>query len=450
MTGAEPLSASQRGPAVLRRLAWATLGLAVAYFAWRGAWRALLDSQDLTVGYAAARGWLLGHDPYLVVSLKSVLLEAGGGALATGDLLDGLRNVYFPTSLPVFLAIAIVSWPNAVLLMLALNVAASLLIATGLVRILGWHWTSGRALGLVAFVIALGPLHLTMSLGQTGILATAGIVAALLLERSGHRVLAGALYGLATAVKVQIGLPFVAYLLWRGRWATAWSAVSVIGGLTALSVLRMHVAGVPWFDSWQQNVALLLGPGGVNDSGPLNPERYSLINLQYPLSYLVPGGLANVLSVAAVGGGATAMVWLIRGRHPRNELLAISIVSVLGLLVTYHRYYDAVLLALPIAWAFSVLGTAEWRQGAIVLVLSLDFVVPILGAMRNIQQEQILPSSVTDSLLWQFVVMPLHTWVLVAMGLVMLWAATQQRRRLPGPRELGRPHPPEATSGTVD
>ena len=132
----------------------------------------------------------------------------------------------------------------------------------------------------------------------------------------------------------------------------------VLGALTAFAVLRMTLAGVPWIDSWLANLTSLSGPGGVNDPGELNPERYSLINLQYPLQSLgFSTDAANLITFTLVGAAALAMLSVIRGRDPAQELLALSTVAVLGLLVAYHRYYDAVILVLPIAWSFSVLGT---------------------------------------------------------------------------------------------
>ena len=203
----------------------AALILAVGYFAWRGVGRALTESGDLAVGYAAARALVFGHDPYAVVALKQELLQADGVGVAASGLLDGLLNVYFPTTLPVFVPLAWAAWPLARVLMVAINVAATLVIAFGLVRWLGWRAKATRSLALMAFVLALGPIHLTLALGQSGVVATAGLVMAMLLERSGRYRMAGALYGLATAVKIQLGLPFLAYLVWRRRW-THWPRVA--------------------------------------------------------------------------------------------------------------------------------------------------------------------------------------------------------------------------------
>lgn len=199
-------SVSSRGRA-LRILAWAALILAVAYFLWRGVWRGTGDPGDLAVGFSAARAWLLGHDPYDVAVLNHDLFLAGGANLANSSLLEHLRNVYFPATLPVFVPLALVSWPEAKVLALLINVGASLFIALGLGHLLGWRLTSSKALALTAFVLALAPVHTTIADGQTGLVATAAVVAAMLLERSGRGTASGVMYGLSTAIKIQIGLP---------------------------------------------------------------------------------------------------------------------------------------------------------------------------------------------------------------------------------------------------
>ena len=113
-------------------------------------------------------------------------------------------------------------------------------------------------------------------------------------------------------------------------------------------------------------------------------------------------------------------------------LLALLADAVLGLLVTYHRYYDAVVLALPIAWAFSMVGTTRWRQAALVILLCTDFIFPVLGAMRLADERQMLPLGLTDSLIWRVVLLPIHVWVLVSLVAVLLWSLARAPRHQVG------------------
>ena len=252
---------------------------------------------------------------------------------------------------------------------------------------------------------------------------------AALFERSEDDALAGVMYGLATAMKIQIGLPFLAYVIWRRRWRTAAFAVAVIAALTIISVLRMEAAGLPWFASWTANLDLLTRPGALNDPGTLNPERYSLINLQFPLASIGVDGFSGLaVVVGAVGLAGLSLVYLIRDRRPRQELLALSVVAVLGLLVTYHRYYDAVLLAFPIAWACTSLSTARRKQAVIVLVLCADFIIPVQTNLRELQLAGHFPAWLTDNVVWDAVVLGQQVWALCLMVLVLLWAAADEHR----------------------
>ncbi len=244
----------------LRAIVIVLLALSLGYFAWRGVWRGFTNSGDLVVGYAAAETWVRGDDPYDLSTLKADALSAGGPDVPISQL-DVLRNVYFPTTLPIFVPLALVAWPEARLLWLALNVGSTVFIVVGLARVSGWRLNSTRTLAFGAFIFALAPVHTTISLGQTALVATAGLVAAMWLERSGRAKPAGLMYGIATAVKVQIGLPFVAYVVWRRRWGTVALATLTLAGLTILGISQMQASGIPWFQSWTANLSLLSRSG---------------------------------------------------------------------------------------------------------------------------------------------------------------------------------------------
>ena len=427
-TAANDASQIARSLRVVRAVALGALLVALGYFAWRGVWRGLAESHDLVVGYAAARAWLAGLDPYHVATLKDQLLQGGGGELATGALLDTYRNVYFPTTLPAYVPLGVLPWAAAKSIALVINVGMVLGIVVGLVHLLGWRRTEPRALFLAAFVLALAPLHRTVSSGQSPVVAVGALVAAMVLTRSGRPVVAGLLYGLATVLKVQLGLPFLAYLVWRRRWTSLVPALILLAALSAVSIARMELAETSWLSSWLANLASLSGPGGLNDPSPLNLERYTLINLEYPLSTLMPGGVAATLvTYALVGAAGLVLIWIVRDREPRQELLAVATIAVLALLVAYHRYYDAVLLVLPIAWAISSLGTARWIQGAGVLLLSADFLIPAQTALHELQQGGALPAGLTDAWWWDTVVLAQHAWALALMVPIMLYAAARDR-----------------------
>jgi hypothetical protein len=128
-------------------------------------------------------------------------------------------------------------------------------------------------------------------------------------------------------------------------------------------------------------------------------------------------------------------------REERRDLLAIAVIAPLSLLVVYHRYYDAVLLAFPIAWALSRWEAGERRLAAATLLLCADFLLPAQTALHEVQQRQILPLAVTDNPIWTSILMTQHVWALVLLVPVLLWHATrtpEERRRKPSAASLIR------------
>jgi Glycosyltransferase family 87 len=428
-TAPDPLSTAP-GPvgagdaSAWRRLAWLALVLAAVYFSVHGVCRAIGYDQDLNVGYAAGRVWLAGGNPYDPAALEGELIDQGVAGDAQASSLSWRLNVYVPVTLPLFVPVALLPWTAAKLLLIAANVVAVLLVVWGLRRMLRWRWNDTRALWLLAFVLALSPVHGTVATGQTGLLALLAVVGAALAEGRTHHASAGGGYGVATALKVQMGLPFVGYVLWRRRWPALMVAAGVLAALTAISVGRMEVAGVDWLATWRDNLALTSGTGGINSPDTTNPDRFALVNLQYILAAVIDDRLVvELLTFGLVGIGAMVLVSRIRGRYPARELLALSVVGVLCLLITYHRYYDAVLLALPIAWAIAALGTNLRFHGITVLLLSATFLVPFQTAMVAFAEAGLAPDWITASPLWSVGLLALHVWALILMATVLLSAA---------------------------
>jgi hypothetical protein len=204
----------------------------------------------------------------------------------------------------------------------------------------------------------------------------------------------------------------------------------------------MALAGVPWLDDWLANLALLSGPGGINDPGRLNDDRYTLINLQYPLNAILPAGpAADVATLLAVGLAAVATIWLNRGRPRQSDLLVVATVATLALLATYHRYYDAVLLAFPIAWAMANLDGRQRSPAIAVLILSSDLVFPVQTALHDLAARGLVPDWLATSGLWEVGLLAQHVWALVLIVATLIWAASRERSTsLEGePAGVGRP-----------
>lgn len=422
--------------------AWATRGaltvlltLTVACFAWRGPIRAVAGggSGDLTVGYSAARAWIAGDDPYDPVILRGHLARAGGVAQATEASMNFMRNIYLPVTIPMFVPVALLPWPVARISWALINVAGLVVIVVRVLRLAEVPVCSYRGTGLIVLAMLFAPVQTAIGTGQSSIVSVMLLILASGKEQAGRPWWAGLLYGLATAMKVQIGLPFVAYLLWRRRWIAASGAGIVLLVLTSVSLLRMEVGGIDWLASRQANVQQTMSSGGYNDAISGSPGRYTLINLQYLVhDFTDSRPVANGVTLAVVGALGLLMVVRLRGRDPEHELLAFSTVAVLTLLVTYHRTYDAVLMLIPAAWALRGLGTSTAAPGVrirqAVLACCATFVFPGQVLFQYLGGRGAVPGWVAGSTMWQATVMCQHVWaILICAGLLVRGAWQEER-----------------------
>lgn len=422
----------------LARLALIAIALAlVVYFTSRGPVRAMRESGDLVVGYAGAQAWMAGDDPYDPEALRGHFQRSGGGEQATVERMDFMRNIYLPLTIPMFVPLALMPWGIAKAVWASANVAGLGVIAWGVLHLAGVPWRSGGGLILLGLALAMAPVHTAIAIGQASIVSAALIVLAAVLGQSGRPAWSGVLYGLATAVKVQIGLPFVVYALWRRQWVAGAVASAVVVVMLAASVGRMELAQVDWLASRQANVEKTMASGGYNDAVRGSSGRYTLINLQYLVHSVTDSRLAaNGVALAVVGGLGLLMVWRtgMRDLGNRELLLALSVVGCLTLLVSYHRTYDAVLMLLPAGWALAGLGKgggdgerAEDRmRGRLyggVLLCCASFIVPGQVVLQHLADQGVIPAGMMEHPIWQVTAMAQHAWAIVICATVLVWAS---------------------------
>lgn len=417
---------------LMRAALIAILILVGGCFLWRGPIRAAANSGDLMVGYSAARAWLAGDDPYAPAVLRDHLERGGGGEEATEVRMNFMRNIYLPVTLPMFVPVAVLPWPAARISWAIANTAGLAVIVLGLLWLAGVPICSNRSIWLMVLAMAMTPVHTAIGLGQVSIASVMLLVLAFAAERAGRSWWAGLLYGLATAIKVQIGLPFVAWALWRRQWAAGAGAAIVLAMLTGVALARMQVAQVDWAQSRRVNVEQTMSSGGYNDATRSSPGRYSLINLQYLIHDFTDNrGVANGLTLAVVGGLGLLMLWRVRECKPEHELLALATVAMLTLLVSYHRTYDAVLMLIPAAWALGELGAGSaGRPGArlrwAVLACCASFMFPGQVLFQYLGEKGSVPGWVAQSTLWQATVMSQHVWAILICAGLLVWRTWQR------------------------
>jgi hypothetical protein len=232
------------------------------------------------------------------------------------------------------------------------------------------------------------------------------------------------------ALKLQMAAPFLVYFVLRARWKTVLAAACLFAAVTLLSIARLELASVAWMPTWLANVSRSTGPGGLNDFAA-GVATDHLLNLQLPL-YAITGSrqLAQIGALALVT--SAAIIYAVRLRRATHDgsapsaLLLIAPLAVLTLLPVYHRYYDATLLIIPLAWAIAAFPR---NASLVILALLIPFILPV-GWATNLVNRGYLPVSVAESSGWRILVMPLQVWLLAALAIALIAVIPSPRKEL--------------------
>ncbi len=417
-----------------RWLLWVLVLLACAEFAWRGPVRNYQlnhnhQENDFTTFYSAARAWSQGSNPYDLENLRQVLRSAGG----PGDA-SILPSVNPPVTLPLLAPVALLPFQQSVALWNALQAVLLAALVWSLVRLISPQPRYAYLL-LAFFAIALGPVQTSVGMGQLALPACALIVLGVLADARGRFVAAALLMTLATALKPQLGaLPLLVVLARGGR--RSWVAAGALGAaILAAGILPLQANNVPWFSSLHSATAATFAPGAINDPSPANPRSQLLLNLQYPLGLIAGGGFWTSVAGTATGL-AIAMLGALRLRARRDAagiVLLYSLVSLGSLLAMYHRFYDAAVLVLPMAWAVPSLQGPDRKLAVAMLLLALPFLLPgaVPAAMPALEH-------LRENWAWRCLVMPARVYLLVLMAGLLAKAAVASRAAAPVSMQEGR------------
>ncbi len=422
---------SQSAPRIPSAVLVVAMGLALTIFAWR----ALLHSPrlyDFRTGYAASRAWVFGSDPYDGVNLDNVWNAAGGFELiATAAV--GLYPSYYPPT--TFVALSPFSSLPALAACTAWAIVSLALLATMIVQL-------GRLAGLpprqhvllAAIILALGPVISGANAGQQCVVAISCIIIALRQLQVRRFWLAWPLLVYAMCLKPQLAMPFVAWEFFRFP-RSAMCAFAVWALVLFGAVQHLDHAGSPWRATLATNYHLANEPGGGLDFSTSYLYRDHLVNTEVVAFPIVKDILAaHVVALIVVGVFVVCVLtrWRSlgfawrreRNRPPRkiDELLGLSVVAAIALLPMYHRYYDAILLVLPIAWAIR-----HWRDGGkIILLLTIPLFLPVAWA-TNLVEKGYVSSAIKNSPVWDFVIMPFFGWLLLVWCVVLAGKWMRQR-----------------------
>ncbi len=389
----------------------------------RGPVRSITMSQDFAVYYCCARTWLHGENCYDTETLRQTARDAGG---APELLLEDAMNP--PTTFVLLASIAWMPWQAAIVTWMCLNLLAITISLIGLLKLSKIHLTLPRKLLLCALIIALVPMHTAIALGQLSVVVLMCIVWAIVCDVNKRPYLSGVLLAIATCLKPQCGVIYFLYFALKWQWRPLVAGIVTGGLLLTIGVLRLEMFGIDWFASMKTNYDTFL-LGGRGDVSRLS-FRHQFLQFQYPMHVLLGNKfVANAITWSAAGT-IGLIVLLTRQKATRERRIALyATLGIIGLIVFYHRTYDAVLVALPILWAMGTCHAISHRAKIAILILAAPFlVVPWPSTLYVFAQKGIIPAGIADSWVWQAFVLPHQAYLLMAMAIILtasMWRASR-------------------------
>jgi hypothetical protein len=321
---------------------------------------------DFQAVYYGTRCLLQHHNPYNEAELGAVYKSDGGET--PSETLKHRRTITLYVNLPttfLFVApLAMLPWNVAQAIWLLL-LAGSLFMGVFLM----WRLGEGYALDISSILICIVLVNseVVFATGNTtGIVVGLCMVAVwcFLQERF---VTAGVLCMAAClAIKPHdAGLIWLYFLLAGGAHRKRALQAFLITAVLGVSALAWVTSIAPhWMHDWSANMALIAGPGGLNEPGldsVTGRTADMVIDLQAALAlFRNDPRFYNPVSYAICG--TLLLIWMVttvRSRFSlRGAYFALAAIAPLTLLITYHRPYDAKLLLLTIpACAFL------WAEG---------------------------------------------------------------------------------------
>jgi glycosyl transferase family 87 len=395
----------------------------LAEFAARGPLRAITLSSDFALPYVAARAWRTGANPYDHEALDQIWQEAGGNP-ERKPLRTTTPSIYPPTTLILLAPLTYLPWQSARYLMVIINVSLIFLVLRLLLHIAQFAAGGWRSTLFLAIAFGLAPLHTGIALGNLIVASAALTFLSVWAALSKKDSLSGIFLASALCLKPQVGgIIWLGYVLQR-RWRISAIAIAISLMLAFFAVGRLELRQVDWMNHWKSNYLASVSESGTNSPTASNVSRHHLLNIQWLLhTFLERRWLVNLLTFTFVGIQFAILCVIIKKRGlNQNYMLFLSAVIVLGLLSSYHRFYDATLLILPLLWSLTSLSGMYRKEACLSLLLILPFLVPGAVILKESIVDGYLPRHWELSWWWNSIALPHQVWLLAGLSACLTYA----------------------------
>jgi hypothetical protein len=420
---------------------------------------------DLAAPYTSSTLWLAGANPYNPFKFLSTWQARGGPNLGLSDWVSGTHSVYPPPTLLLMTPLALLRWSSAVYVFVLIGLAFYAAAIYGLLRV-GWPQHNRfadlvkepMALLFVAVALGFAPVHTAFHSLNIVLIASCAAILAIVtsvgggvlasqsdavsdapakpqsLSVSKSAILIGCCVTAAILLKPTTGVFLLPWLLYTRRWRLIAAILFSCGVITALSLAPLVAhQGVSWLTDYRDNVSFLFTHGGNADVSPQNTENTDRIDLQLVVFALVANRTFASASAALVylvllflflkrASSSKSIAFSEAGNRPFGlPLLVAAGCLSLGLLPSYTRMYAAIVLLPLILWCFTHLqfSSARW-----LLLLLSDFLLNTSAIVRKLgEADGIIARSPR---LWDLTLGGHTCWILLAIGILLLWAVRQQ------------------------
>ena len=405
--------------------------LAVLEFSARGPVRALgrsgRDINDFISPYTQTRVWLSGHDPYAPSNLRDLwpvfpapnflLQESVDGTLPAKS---GLPSPYLDIAFPLLLPIAELPWRIAICVWILMSVLAVFVVASILIHLAGVRRRSQLALMIFVSALLLAPMQTAIATSNiVTVVFALGMVVVFCLakDRAG---MAGVLLTIAIALKPTVALPFAIYALAsRNRIKVMIPAIVTAILLLFLTIIPQHGRTL-WWKSFLANNRSMFAPGAIDDFSTANPLHFHMVNLQAALFPILQNRALTQIGAGLVFVVLLAFWFRAVRRDGQLGLLDLAILASAALLPVYHRFTDAGLLLVPVAWALRELRGERRGFAAGCLLLASPFLLPGAAMLHEFSGRSEMLQSLSRSRLWDWFILPHECWLILMLCVVLL------------------------------
>jgi len=347
--------------------------LASGAFVLRGPLRASSGYvSDFAAPYVSTRLWLEHKNPYDSAAFFSTWHSAGAPTGTVYANPSSSHSLYPPPTLVVLIPFAVLPWAIATKALLLLSMALYLTALILLATFVPGSWQDSDKPFFLATGLALAPAHSALHVTNIACLGASLLLLAIyaLLRRSSKpaALLPGACIALVICLKPTLGILILPYLIWTRAWRTLVVTLALICTIGVVSLYPLLSLGGQWLSDLRGNIAFVFTNGGVADLAPQNLTRFDRIDLQLPLYALLHH--RNAAAVTALIVACLLVFWSSSRSTPNGivqrdtldiSLLRVATLLIIGLLPFYQRYYSAIVVLLPILWAFRNLSQPRAR-----------------------------------------------------------------------------------------